>query len=1627
MGEFLEYGNVIKIISSDSVYDNKYFFVERLYDNKLVLISDKETITLGITDQILDDTSISEIIIVYKPVIHGYIMQNKLFVDQIIEIELDLDLELDLEFKILTGKITSIRDEVIEVKVGEDILFIPLDRGLPEQIKSIKVVQIKKLTKKEEKEKEIDDGVLDIIEEEIEIEEAQYFYSLEQQKNDLLENLLMYIPLEERNPKKLKNIYKMIRRYTELRDKYTTFSDGIYINHLHFEQIFQTTLALENKLYTPITENIEVLLSINDDSEDKLVDTFFKQSDDSWLTSMSDTLLKDNIPFKKKMELFDNFDNLLYHSKVNKNQLYYTPKKNELAYIIGMNEYPLMISKPYVVNSFMTHPTFYIDYSKINQNRTVLMKKSDLSLYPYYPSIYKALEESADIYKSQIQICNDEGKTIYMNNEESFDAYVKKIIPTLREFVDCIDKPYVNMMNVLNELNVFEINELNAPNFILMVELIKNNVHKIKQNVIKTKVHYLMPPDTYDIIEYSHISDILTEYEKKLKTFYSSTEIFNLANVDLYELYSFNYTIKHSTSDATDEEISQIIKEIKKDKEEPLEEKIHKIYHTEDDKDRDNHKQIIIKDIKVDDAYISATELLHRQLLSEKKYTRGYDEFNDNIQEILGNGLSYDKTLMVSITQPTFKIIKEYLIQNKIVKGDIAYVEKSDMKYVWDGEKWIEDADADTSTSSSNSINHKKLVTIKGDCDPSKKEERYNKKILELVRNIEKDKIIKKELKIFYNEENKKDLKTKLKMIVKKNLYNNLKYNNEKLYLEKEEIGAKNGIIDSPYIDLRDKILQVYQLDIKYKAIQIFIEKYCKKNKDTYWYYCIDTNVKLLPTFFNKLAVAYLITNTYQNVIEEICRDQGTLSDNGDTWVDKYSGYIIKNIEFDNDEGYTETGFKNIARAIIEKNEGDTNILDKNEDKIENSIKSLIKYAGLANIDDEELKWIYSHVIGSFTKASRKIKDPNTLNIMYVISIISNVLIYLQTLKKENIKFVKPFPNCKFSFKGFPLDKEGNAGLTYLCCIISKMEKPDIPFSSVRRIKIEDLEKSVTDYINRFLLTHVEIDEKLKERRQYKEEEIEIIPYSSLKLFLPRLKQFTPVLLTNIGQSYQDIIYYLSFRIQHKINKHISKQNPILINHNQIPFLINTCCNKENNVYEYFITKDPSIYDDLNEIQQLLKKNKIIINNLKHPILYSYENTKKIIMPITPALDEKTLFIGLITLLNFDNVNPIPFTLIKFDIKKPEYYNKNDDLNTKIHKLKEHGYVVTEELLYNMLQSSATIVKKEIKEKEELEEPIDPLYSIIKTGDNRRINNDAYKMLTEKIDECLQIASNASYEKCLNMDFKSEKRSNTIPVEIEHFVYMGQVIYNKIKSLIGFSEMVFSNKNQEDTVTCKHWKLSNFHYTDITEFVDSYYMPIKGFFKNDELSKNLAKYPLDNYKKMLDIDIKDPETKYLVYKYIFVSMYHVYLISKNKSIKQYLDVITTLFNKENKRALNFDLKTIKYEMKLSKKSEAEIKKSYFSKLGSDELVSENTMKNLKLGKWGIGLQKSMFEYDKDTYLQDKTAANEVFELIGDKDGDEEYLETILEKGSDVDYEDEYAAFMPEDDDAPEGFDGDEVY
>ena len=192
-------------------------------------------------------------------------------------------------------------------------------------------------------------------------------------------------------------------------------------------------------------------------------------------------------------------------------------------------------------------------------------------------------------------------------------------------------------------------------------------------------------------------------------------------------------------------------------------------------------------------------------------------------------------------------------------------------------------------------------------------------------------------------------------------------------------------------------------------------------------------------------------------------------------------------------------------------------------------------------MEDNEIEELFKRVNNTFVLASRGIKNPAELDYVYVISIISNILVYIQTLTKGNIKFIKPFPNCKFSFGGFPLTDKGNTGLTYLCCIVFKMEKIDPPFNSIKGVKMDDLEKKSSEFISKFLLTNIEIEEKLKERRKEEDEEIEEIPYSSWKLFLPRLKKMRPVIMQDTG-FYDDQIYYWSFIIQHKINKYVEKK-----------------------------------------------------------------------------------------------------------------------------------------------------------------------------------------------------------------------------------------------------------------------------------------------------------------------------------------------------------------------------------------------------------------------------------------------------------------------------------------------------
>jgi len=187
-------------------------------------------------------------------------------------------------------------------------------------------------------------------------------------------------------------------------------------------------------------------------------------------------------------------------------------------------------------------------------------------------------------------------------------------------------------------------------------------------------------------------------------------------------------------------------------------------------------------------------------------------------------------------------------------------------------------------------------------------DKRYNINYDELEADLEKD--------FIYNQ---KTLK-KSKLLKEVELYkaNDLAY----------EIGnfAKrtDDILRSPYSQLKDLILGQEDFIKRQSDICKFVDKFCRDpmvtelEEDAYWLYCIDTNTKLIPLSIHKLAEAFLIGD-YATTLDKLCHEIGLLSDDGDSIVDKYSGYVLRKIDFSGEEGFDESGFRITSHSIMEK------------------------------------------------------------------------------------------------------------------------------------------------------------------------------------------------------------------------------------------------------------------------------------------------------------------------------------------------------------------------------------------------------------------------------------------------------------------------------------------------------------------------------------------------------------------------------------------------------------------------------------------------------------------------------------------------------------------------------------
>ena len=361
--------------------------------------------------------------------------------------------------------------------------------------------------------------------------------------------------------------------------------------------------------------------------------------------------------------------------------------------------------------------------------------------------------------------------------------------------------------------------------------------------------------------------------------------------------------------------------------------------------------------------------------------------------------------------------------------------------------------------------------------------------------------------KINENYENaKKYLKNIIKIKNEKDEYvNNILLNN---YLEIDD-----NIKVSPHQKLVDKILSIKDFIERQNLIKKFCIKYTRDavyDEDLYWLYCNETSIKLIPKFLLKLANAFLNKQDYNKELDTICANQGTISDDNNYWVDKYSGYIIKQIDFSSDEGYDEQGYKLNTKEILD-NEYNIN-LNKNNVSINpdviiirNILKTMTQMMGI-NLENK-YEFIINNVITTlkanmYTKeeyekiiAKALKKDTKSKGKTPIYEDVYNQLLLLLTLSYlivgiqvniPSIKTKKTFPGCIKSFSGYPFDGEQDkTTLIYITCIANKIKSSIKPWNTLLKITEINIVKKLESIIEKYIINDKNVIELINNKKEY--------------------------------------------------------------------------------------------------------------------------------------------------------------------------------------------------------------------------------------------------------------------------------------------------------------------------------------------------------------------------------------------------------------------------------------------------------------------------------------------------------------------------------------------------------------
>lgn len=1363
----LKLGDIISINApNNDEIDNKTFLIEYI-DSSVMRLLDTETLTtkyLNMDNGTITDESINSISVLSREEEEGYARQNDLVPGTWVQIKFGGDVPT-----IIVAKITDIEYDTIELTTypEKDVIYIdfayqgiPLDIPIEEIVIRAEPDSLKETTQEDiagesefkegvdevDKTEVLDDddeeqyqdnsitldvgkkeltgqiqevlveadelffGDVEDIEQEVQVKETEKRYSLEEQTNDLLDEMLSTIPNTERTNKVLNKIHMMIERFTQLREMYSVRDENnVIIDVLKktalYKPLVNSLCKLNKNIYwlLPIVKNKRKLYDIIDEGEEEISLNF------------DEDIIPSNT--KKSLEKIEELKKLYRSGEISGSGNKYGTFMRQLLQEMEQKGIPegekniTTIDTNDNINVVLDNVVHNLRdfYSSVVKKQKVKKSRYVISKYGLSQNMLKAHEMRSSYMKTH---------RVKINNNDVVPLKGMMALPNKYINYSKINLPGTTIYDKtnLNHSSLSYWNMLRSK-----TSVVKNSITDIDKEVgqpitemIDTIKSYVLDDELMNT-DNETLKDKM--YKKFLETFIPTTyKIFEDYKGYITDGVSIDAIIKQLEpfliyrEDLTIEQYKLIREYIEQNL---LIVKQQLVINTKDTN--------IIRNLKLK---VNLSNSILLMLLESQRQLaiEGYNIDNENT--------IYDGDFMTKMMTTDYGEYYNSIIRNMTKHLYVNINIKDELKKTFEKiEREVDGENTDNNEEITDCNLSEDNIALNDDCFAieQSKDRILRKHIKEISNNIDEgynlsDEMLRSQLSALSS------ILTDL-VSLKKVIHLS---NNNKFYKQGLDVTTEDIVI-SPYSELFNRILGQSDLSKRMVDINRFIETFTRSNnpddntESEFWYYCIETDTKLVPTFFGELALAFLFTNNFSYELDRICRERGEISDDGDKWVDKYSGYTIRMIDMNTEEGIDDAGYplqtteitEELNETLLNRNETTGDELQKTKEGaiVGNILNALMMYSGVEIKDRSAMvKGILlytSKQIGTKEKYEKKVEAAELKgkkmssyeykrNQLYIMFSGIYFLIYIQT-SIPSVRTRKTFPGCVKSFGGYPTFNDDTGGIEYISCIIKKISSSQSPWNTLKSVSEAAIQKNMKLLYNGFLSTDSEIMTRIQEKQEYLKsgENMDYIPedidVSNWNTFLPPLKpieirkpqmidaDFKKDLKTEMNKgslrqipmlsTIKSKILFFSLHIQNLIEDIIQKEENIMKTATGVPFLENMCCQTtdDNNAIKYFIEKDDGISEDNNEIKELRKIYNEIMNISKASVLIDKRDTKLKYPEISKKFGKKTIYRGFIEFCKMNKNEPIEDYLIPFCNDTTSKFDEFDTLEQKIEIMKSEG------------------------------------------------------------------------------------------------------------------------------------------------------------------------------------------------------------------------------------------------------------------------------------------------------------------------------------------------------------------